>query len=183
MKKQRLTILFVVPLAVVLFATFVMAASSNNVNGAACRAANLKQAGELAWDHARVSNPGSRSLWVLCPMERPIDFVEDSGNILKSWVINSLSVRAWFGASADPAAQVTCIVREMDTDVTNTSAVNAVNHAIAQTGGGLPEVVSQTFDMTGAANHYDPYTVACQLPPGTGINAIHMTNSWVDNTP
>lgn len=166
-----------VSLAVVFVATSAMAAHRNN-NGATCRAANLNQAFELGWDHARVYNPGTRDLWVICPLPYSLDADWQSGSasifpLDDYYRDNTINVYAWFGASAAPAAQVTCIVREMATSTTDTAAANAVSQVIAQSGGGVPEVVSQTFDATS----FGPgtLTATCKLPPGTGINAVTFT--------
>lgn len=182
MKKSMLFVLLIVS-AVVFVATSAMAAHRNN-NGATCRAANLQQAFELGWDHARVYNPGSRDLWVICPLPYSLDADWQSGTgsifpLDDYWRDNSINIYAWFGASAAPGAQVTCIVREMATSTTDTAAANAISQVIAQSGGGLPEVVDVGFDATS----FGPgtLTATCKLPPGTGINAVTFSGMTHNN--
>lgn len=185
MKKSMLFVFLIVP-AVVFVATSAMALtlvhSANN--GALCRAANLTQAFELGWDHSRVYNPGSRDLWVICPIQRSLDADWQSGGAAlfpfdDYYKDDDMRIYAWFGASANPAAQVTCILREMAWDVTDTAATNSASFAISQTGGGLPEAVSQTFDVSTFGS--GSFTATCKLPPGTGINALIFINPVLTN--
>jgi hypothetical protein len=110
---------------------------------------------------------------VVCPINRVVGSY--ACRYICYWRDNTISIYAWFGASATPAAQVTCIVREMATGTTDTAAANAISQVIAQSGGGVPEVVSQAFDATS----FGPgtLTATCKLPPGTGINAVTFSNA------
>lgn len=181
--KKSLFVLLIVSLAVVLVSTSAMAAFRNN-NGATCRAANLTQAFELGWDHARVYNPGSRDLWVICPLPYALDADWQSGTgsifpLDDRWEATLISVYAWFGANAAPAAQVTCIMRDMAPGTVDTAATHSVSHTILQSGGGLPEVVNEVFDVSSFTG--GTLTATCKLPPGTGINAVTFGGAQYTN--
>ncbi|MCL7487084.1 MAG: hypothetical protein M8357_02775 [Desulfobulbaceae bacterium] len=183
MKRSRPITMFIVSLAVVFMASSVMAgAYYKNNNGASCRAATLNQAFDLAWDHARVYNPGTKFRWVICPVEMATDYA--AADLSSYMYAADLLVYAWFGAGSDGSTPVTCIAREMDPVVIDTTPTNAVVHDIAPTGS-APEVVLQAFDASGWTSQGAggtpglilpfPATVTCRLPPGTGINAVRVS--------
>lgn len=148
--------------------------ASDSVNGNACMAANLNQAFDLKWDHARVENPASNTLtrFVTCTATSGPDIFNDS---FQASVANSGAVTAYFSEGAATDAEVSCVFREMAANSTTVVATDmkivTMTPAEEDT---LPTTKLATFteDDSIFVGLGSTLTVTCALPPGTGINQI-----------
>ena len=165
-------------------ATMPQAIAAEFINGNTCRAANLAQASKLAWDHARIFNPGPTSLWVTCAQPVTVRYVynKTTGN-QDVYVENATRVAVWFDSSA-AGASVTCIARDLSDHMTGTLASKAITKVYSAPAT-LPKVVTKDFDYkaagfdtlgVGGPNRYT-HTITCLLPAHTGINAITSVQS------
>lgn len=165
----------------VLFALLFSSSSmaSDSINGNACMAANLNQAFELKWDHARIENPASNpnSRFVTCAVSTGPEFVDFDP--LQAAFAQAGQVVAYFSADADPSAEVSCIFRQMSSTGTTTVATTSKAVTISSEDD-FPVVKSATFVKEDGFNigFGGTLTVTCKLDPGTGINEI-MVNKIV----
>ena len=147
-------------------------AMAGGVNGTICRAANLNQAFDLAWDHMRVQNNASTPRWIICPIEVRQDFYSES--ILQYVTPQYWDVRAWFGTSAGSGASVYCIWREVATTETGTTGADFLTGTITRPAAApLPSTATHRFTIDGSSiSDLTPQTVTCRLDPGTGLNGM-----------
>ena len=151
--------------------TTVEAAPADTLSGTACRAANLNQALQLAWDHVRVYNPSIWQYWVVCPAAINPEVYDDGGGAAL-FGPSSGTVSAWFGSSSAASAEVLCIWREIPADTTGTSVTNLGAVTLAADAA-LPDTASGTVDMS-AFNLFMTSTLTCRIDSGTGINSYQI---------
>ena len=142
------------------------------VNGTICRAANLNQAFDLAWDHMRVQNKASTPRWIICPIEVRQDYYTD--NLLEFFTPQYWDVTAWFGTSAASGASVYCIWREVSPSETGTAVADFLAGSIIRPAATpLPSTATHRFTIDGSSiSDLTPQTVTCRLDPGTGLNGM-----------
>lgn len=151
-------------------------------NGNVCMAANLNQAFELKWDHARVENPATNtnSRFVTCSMGAGPQWLrpESGAAGLGFTAIESGGITAYFSADAAADAEVSCVFREMAVNATDTVASSSKAVTITADGP-LPDTASGTFAAADGVNITltSSLTVTCKLDPGTGINSIGISKT------
>jgi len=147
------------------------AAPTDTITGTGCRAANLDQAFDLAWNHVRVHNESSVDRWVICPanINPP---VYDDGDGASLYGPGSGSVTGWFGEDSAGDAEVWCIWREIPASTTGMSVTNFGTVTMSAEDP-LPDTESDSMDLT-AFNIFQTSTLTCRLSPGTGINSYQI---------
>ncbi len=150
-------------------------AGYHNVAGVSCNAFNNNQANALERNHTRLYNPPSSSgpLWVVCGVNRT------AADVASSIGTPSFAYATIF-FNAGVTADATCIAREYDNntealiggDLDPLNTMNAVTVIMSPFGAG-PSTTEGFMSFTVDDNSIQQYyTVACKLPPGTGLNAI-----------
>lgn len=164
--------IFAAALLLVVAGTTTTWAGFHTIAGTDCSAYNNNQANKLERSHVRLLNPASntQSLWVICSPPRAAAEV-GTGNVIVAPV-------GFFDTGV--TADITCIWREFDytsihvpggnPDTINT--INAVVGTIVNPGSTPATNFVNISPTTPSAVYSNYYTVACLLPPGTGINQI-----------
>lgn len=150
------------------------ATASETANGNVCMAANLNQAFELKWDHARVENPATNpySRFVTCSMGAGPQWITVGGSTTAA-VVETGGLTAYFSADAAATAEVSCIFREMSVSATDTVPADS-KVAVITADDPLPDTASASFVKADGVNIGlgSTLTVTCKLDPGTGINGF-----------
>jgi len=139
------------------------------VAGTECQAYNNNQANALERSHVRLLNPATntQSLWVICSVQK------NSANVVTGIIGATVG---YFGPGV--TANIDCVWREFHRDSIHTPGgladaghtINAEAFTINNPGA-TPAVTWGLYTPTTFDTFEDNYhTVACKLPPGTGIN-------------
>lgn len=157
-------------------------AAAEVANGNVCMAANLNQAFELKWDHARVENPATNpfSRFVTCSMGAGSQWLRNDGAAtgVNVSAVDSGRVTAYFSADAADDAEVSCVFREMAASATGT--VPADSKVVTMTApASLPGTANGLFADEDGVNitTTSSLTVTCKLDPGTGINSFGVSKA------
>jgi len=154
--------------------------AGDTVNGNACMAANLNQAFELRWDHARIENPASNPLsrFVTCTLGTGPQWIESPPDAIKLATANNGFVDVYFSEDAAADAEVSCIFREMSNIATTVVATDMVMETITADDS-LPDTNNASFEVADGIDIglVASLTVTCRLDPGTGINAITVSKT------
>jgi hypothetical protein len=166
----------------VLSFTSLQASALDSVNGSNCKAANLNQAFELAWNQARVINPSSNTVnrFVVCNISIGVQAIEDGragADALLFTAVEAGAVTGWFDTGVTDS--ISCIVREISASQSGNAGVDQVTLTIAPADTlpgtrSVPWVADDGIDV--ALLSGSSLTATCQLPPGTGIqylNTVH----------
>ncbi len=159
-------------LAVLFFAGNAYSTFNQGINGTVCRAANLQQSFDLAWNHARVYNPSEVGRWVVCPVPKSKDYILDNASYNDYIYSSGLYVYVWFDTGSE-GETVTCIVRSMSVLSDDTSALKTQVLNISTTNT-RPTYAGASVGM-GDWSDSDPVTVTCALEPHTGINGVLLS--------
>lgn len=157
-------------------------AAGEVVNGNACMAANLNQALELKWDHARVENPSTNpySRFVTCSLGAGPDYLREGANstLVQFVTVQDGGVQVYFSENAAADSEVSCIFRSMPTGGTTTVATSSKAVVLAAPAS-LPGVVAGSFVSADniSINAFSSFTVTCKLAPGTGINSVGVSKT------
>ena len=173
--------------------------ANDTINGNACVAANLSQAGELRWNGARVLNPvtNTRSLFVTCTISTGHKWVRNGGDAtsLAFTTPNAGGIEAFFEARASHLAEASCTFREVNSRNTDISVADNVTMVIENpaelpifpfifTPAGTAAAVFTEADglafgsfLGAIATQKSSMTVTCELDRGVGINMIWATQS------
>jgi len=157
-------------------------------NGNGCVAANLAQAMELKWDHARVSNPVSNpsERFVTCTLTTGQKYLNPTGLDITTSESGGVTAVFLSGAAAD--SEVSCIFREMGNKSTSLVATDSKS-VVLEAPDTIPGFVNGAYIAAdnlslgsfivfgGGASTVRSLTVTCKLDPGTGINAY-----WANQT-
>jgi hypothetical protein len=141
------------------------------MGGGACSAYNNNQANKLERSHVRLLNPATntQSLWVICSPDR--DATELTASLTGG-------VFAFFDTGV--TTDIQCVWREFyigtihvpggDLDAGNTINAEAftILAPVTTPGSSFGLFIPTTF--TTVSDHF--YSIACKLPPGTGINGF-----------
>lgn len=187
MKNFKLLFSMASTLAVLLFVSpSTMAAET--ANGNVCMAANLNQAFELKWDHARVENPATNpnSRFVTCSLGAGPQWMRDGANSTSLQIapVEAGGLTAYFSADAAEGAEVSCVFREMSVSATDT--VPADSKAVTITADGpLPDTAAGSFVAADGVNIAlgSTLTITCKLDPGTGINGFGVNKTAPASSP
>jgi hypothetical protein len=141
--------------------------------GTQCSAYNNNQANALERSHVRLLNPATntQSLWVICALDKNATEVQSSTGLIGA-------VLAYFGPGV--TANIDCVWREFayptihvpggTPDAGNTINADAFTITAPVT---TPGVAYSNYSPTAFSISSDNYyTIACKLPPGTGINSV-----------
>ncbi len=141
--------------------------------GTTCSAYNNNQANKLERSHVRLLNPVSntQSLWVLCALDKSATETAAATGLIGAVV-------GFFDTGV--TANIDCVWREFawptihvpggTPDAGNT--INTMSFTIPNPGT-TPATAFNNYSAAAfstAADNY--YTIACKLPPGTGINQV-----------
>lgn len=148
-------------------------AGNHWLGGTSCSAYNNNQANKLERSHVRLLNPATntQSLWVICSPDR---------NATELTTSFDGAVAGFFDTGV--TANIDCIWREFNVftihvpgvalDAANT--INAVAFTIPPPvpTPGVSFIVYSPSTFSSASDNF--YSIACKLPPGTGINGVGL---------
>ena len=147
----------------------------HNIPGSAFSAFNNAQANALERSHVRIYNPPTNniSLWVIAPIQRVAEDVASSADNVTGYV------NAYFSDQSASDAEVDCGIREFSYSSTHipggpSDALNVTSTTITRPGI-VPGVTFNNWAFAdNSASSYVYWTVACKIPPGTGINSVDV---------
>lgn len=144
------------------------AVSYRNHPGILCVPKDISQLGSFTYSQYRIFNASPSFRWVYCPLLRSPRAVSDRRSAIHLWV------NLYFGSSYSGLdGEIKCVWREMRWGTTG-----GVLRARAKFSGMptlVPTVIGIKMDLPSYGfNNFIFWTLACRLPPSTGVNSIDL---------
>jgi hypothetical protein len=155
-------------LGVLMLPTQASAVSYRNHPGIVCMPKSETQLGSLTYNQFRVFNTSSTFLWVYCPLLRSPRAVSDRKSAIHLWV------NLYFGSLyLGTDGHIKCVWREMRWGTTGGVLRSKSRFSGIPTA--VPTVIGVKIKLRSySSNDFLFWTLACRLPPMTGINSIDL---------